>query len=378
MKVGIITFPNSRSYGAILQMEALYNAVSEMGYDAEIINYHNLWMKQHKHTSFGWKSFLGSRWLKQKISYMLHIRMHMGFNSYERKMKKYPGIPVTNPHCLSDIGKRYSAVICGSDQVWNPDITNGDLSYFMDFCDDSTARISYAPSFGLEKLPDSFAENVKRELAQFSHISVREESGRSIVRELTGSDPQIVLDPSLLMDCKYWEKQEKIHPAAAKAEKYILYYTVKSSESLWRYCLRLAEQNNMKILRIGSNMIRRPFERNQYVEPLCDVTPDEWLYLMHHAQCVVTNSFHGLAFAVNYRKNVHVEFSSLTNTRLTNMVNIFGLQSQVVEDEYKILPIATDYTQTDRVLPVLKEESWNFLMEALSGISKDDKREYQV
>ena len=365
MKVGILTFPNSKSYGAVLQMFATYMVCQERGYDAEIINYHNAWMKQEKHFTQSNERSGNFVWLKKKISNLLHIRMIKGFSKFEENMIKYPKRPIVDKQQLRHIGNRYSAVICGSDQVWNPDITNYDVSYFLDFCGADTSRISYAPSFGVEEVSEEFGEKIKGELEQFDAISVREEAGQKIVRSLIGVEPQRVIDPTLLIDAEQWRKYESKHPQAEG--DYILYYTIRSSDTLWKYCLDLAQKTNMKILRIGSNVISKRLKAQEGMEYVSDVTPDEWLYLVRNAKYVVTNSFHGTAFSINFRRNFYVEFSSLTNSRLENIVKMLGLEDRVLSEGKEIVPGQTDYTKTEAVLPGIKEESLTFLLQALEN-----------
>lgn len=363
MKVGILTFPNSTSYGASLQMYALYSTVREMADDVQIINYHNPYMKWQKHTAKMSQLSPHRRFVTIMGMKLLHYRQYAGFRRFESKMLKNPRNPVSKKNSLLRIGKSYDAVICGSDQVWNPDITNQDLSFFLDFCGPETRRISYAPSFGVDQLPEEYAAVVKNELLRFSNLSVREVSGQKLIQELIGRDAQLVVDPTLLLNSSDWEKCEKAHPAAMG--EYILYYTVRSSETLWQYCLEMAKEQELKILRIGSNIISKHMKNTDWGEYVCDVSPDEWLYLIHHARYIVTNSFHGTAFAINYRKDFFVEFSSLTNSRLSNIVKLLGLENQIVQGDRRDLSLTTDYSLAEKLLPRMKADSLNYLKQAL-------------
>lgn len=363
MKVGVFTFPNSRSYGAALQMFALYQTCRDMGYDAEVINYYNLWMKQEKHMHIGQGTNAAILWGKRKVYDLLHLRMKARFARFEGMMRKYPPKSFSCKAQLVPLAKRYGAVICGSDQVWNPDITDHDLSYFLDFCGKETSRISYAPSFGVESISGEFAQAAAEELKAFDHLSVREGEGQNLIRKLTGMEAKLVLDPTFLLDAGKWEKYEKICPQA-KGE-YILYYTVHNSRVLWQKCLELAQKTNMKILRIGANMISKYLKKEDRVEYVTDVGPDQWLYLLHHASYIMTNSFHGTAFSINYRKNFYVEFSSATNSRLTNIVGLLGLEDRVLHQNLDIVPSAADYSGVETVLSRLIEDSHGFLENAL-------------
>lgn len=373
MKIGILTFPNSTSYGASLQMYALYKTAQELGNDVEIINYNNSYMKSQRHIAKMQTHGAWIRTIRIGLKSVMHLRQYMGFREFEKLMTKYPVQPISKKQRMEQISERYDATICGSDQVWNPDITNYDLSYFLDFCGPGTRRISYAPSFGVEELSGDYGEAVAKELDRFSSLSVREETGKKLIMQLTNRNAKLVLDPTLLLDSEDWKALEEPHPSADG--DYILYYTVRGSESLWQYCLKLAKKCNMKILRIGANAISKNFKRSDDFEYVCDITPQEWLYLIHHARYIVTNSFHGTAFAINYRKDFFVEFSSLTNSRLTQIINMLGLEKQVVTDENASLPDTTDYAQTEELLPTMKMESLTYLKQALEEVAEKNEKE---
>lgn len=361
LKVGIFTFPNSISYGATLQMYALYHTVSKLGHVPEIINYHNAYMKAERHMMAGHASWKDKA--RKMARGLLHHRLYSAFRRFEkRNLLCYPEKPFADAGKLPEIGKRYGAVICGSDQVWNPDITDTDLSFFLNFCGEGTRRISYAPSFGIDTFSPEFCEAIQDELAQFYALSVRETPGQALVQSLLGKEVPIVADPTLLMDAAEWEKMERKHPAACG--DYILYYTVRRSTSLMRRCQELAEKTGMKIVVVGGNPLKKLKQRDQGIEYAVDISPEEWLYLLHHARYVVTNSFHGTAFSINFRKDFYVEFSSLTNSRLTYIVKTLGLTSQVVGKE-AISGAAADYTVADKVLPAMRNASLDYLTEAL-------------
>lgn len=342
-------------------MYALYRTIAEMGHDVELIHYQNSWMKKALHTAQMQNSSGISRRIKRCAKRLIHHRLFRVFRRFERKMVCFPGRLVTDRRKLPEIAKRYDAVVCGSDQVWNPDITGYDLSYFFDFCGSDTKRISYAPSFGVEKLPEQFAQAAAEELRRFAAVSVREEEGFALVGEMIGSTATLVLDPTFLRDRAQWEAEEE--PYFTQCEDYILYYPVRSTGCSWSYCEGLAERTGLKILKIGGGLKDRSTEKVRYLK---DVSPGELLYLIHHAKYVVTNSFHGMALAINYRKDFFVELSSATNSRMAQLVRSFGLESRVIKDAQTALPLETDYSTTNEMLPKWKEQSLQFLRDALT------------
>lgn len=364
MKVGIFTFPNSTSYGATLQMYALFHTVNELGHDAEIINYHNAYMKAGKHVA----KTGGKRSLREIVRFcartVLHRRLEKNFRDFEKKnMLLFPEKKIVDKRKLSFANERYDAVICGSDQVWNPCITDTDLSYFLDFCDDKTRRISYAPSFGTKSFSDDFCNLIRKELVKFHAVSVRERQGSELIQKLLGKETQVVLDPTLLVDSKQWESFEENNRICDG--EYILLFTVKNSEGLLARCRELAVKTGLTVIVVGGSIIKQIKNRDPYIKYAVDASPSEWLGLVHNARYVVTNSFHGTAFSIIFRKSFYLELSSLTNSRLTNIVSLLGLEDRIVKPGEAIEPSEADYTETERRLPELIHSSLDYLKNAL-------------
>lgn len=356
MNVGLMTFPNSTSYGAALQMYALYHTVEKLGHTPEVINYQNTYMKEQRH-------FAERAGLRYASAKLLHHHLYHNFRNFENKhMAGYPKKAISNPRKLRELAERYDAVICGSDQVWNPDITGEDLSYFLNFCQGNTRRVAYAPSFGISEFPGDFVNKIRGDLEKFHALSVREAPGQALLSDLLGQDVPLVCDPTLLMDAGEWAELEKPHPAGEG--EYILYYTIRSSAALWNKCRAFAREKGLKIVVVGGNLLKNRLKKDEQIRYAVDISPEQWLYLVHHARYVFTNSFHGTAFSINYRKDFYVEFSSLTNSRLEQIIRTLGLRGQILGEE-AVTGAAADYSVSDQVLPRIREASMNYLANAL-------------
>lgn len=357
MRVGIFTFPNSTSYGAELQMYALYHAVESLGHTPEVVNYFNAYMKAEKHNS-------RKSWSRRALSRLLHHRLHRSFSRFEKtRMERYPKTPLCDPDGLPKLSSRYDAVICGSDQVWNPDITGSDLSYFLNFCDENTRRVAYAPSFGIEEFSPDFSDAIGPELEKFHALSVREAPGQALIAQLTGKNAPLVTDPTLLLSADDWTKLENPHPAGDGA--YILYYTIRTSTDLWERCKAFARETGLKIVVVGGNPLKKWKQRDQSIQYAVDISPEQWLYLVHHARYVVTNSFHGTAFSVNFRKDFYVGLPARANSRLVQITQALGLTDRIVGEE-ALHPAPVDYSVADRVLPQMRQASMDYLTQALN------------
>lgn len=363
MKVGILTFPNSQSYGATLQMYALQQAVERLGHTAEVINYHNHYMRMCKHVRRDGESMLHLV-LRTSVSRCLHARLYRVFRDFEKEyIRLSPDARVAHRDTLRRLGERYDAVICGSDQVWNPKITGNDMSYFLDFCTQKTKRVAYAPSFGFTQFPESFCQAIQPELERFEALSVREEAGKDIIKTLVEKPVTVVADPTFLIDKNEWEKLEQSYPTPEGG--YVLLFTVRKAPHVYERGVQLAREKGLKAIVVGGNSLRNKKNDDPRVEYAVDIGPREWLYLMHHARYVVTNSFHGTAFSVIFQKDFYVEYPKHTSSRLSQIIERFGLQSRVLQQGEPLTDEPMPYEQAQETLAVMREQSLHYLQAAL-------------
>ena len=362
MKVGILTFPNSVSYGACLQMIALQDTVRRLGHEVEIINYHNPYMKAEKHVGKGENPI--KRALRRRVRLLLHRRLYRRFRRFERQHAAYhPTRAFTDKGRLTAIGGRYDAVICGSDQVWNPHITNADSSYFLDFCGDGTKRVAYAPSFGVVTFPDGFEEKMAPELKKFHALSARELPGKELVERLTGRDTTIVTDPTWLVDAADWAAMEQPHPAATG--DYVLYFVVNQSKELLAQCKAFAKQHGLKVVVVGGNPVTAAKNKDPMLAYALDVGPEQWLYLVHHAKHIFTNSFHGTAFSVLFERDLYVQVPGHNGSRLQQVLDSLGMAHREVLEGRELSDAPIDYAQARDVFAQLKAQSLHYLENAL-------------
>ena len=356
MKIGIMTFPNSWSHGASLQMYALFSKLKSMGHDVEVINYFNEYALRPEKQKKDIRSMA-----KAVLQNVLHADKKRKFRRFEqRTVVLYPEKPIFDAVKLASLGERYDYVICGSDQVWNPDITNQDLAYFLNFCASGTKRISYAASFGVDSLALDFSKKIKPELEKFYAISVREQVGEKMIFDMLGKQADVVLDPTFFLCGSQWKK---IQRSVSKIQgNYILYYTVSPSDSLYRFCEKLSAQTGLKIVLVGGNCFSKNTDHLLYAN---DIAPDELLYLIDHATYVVTNSFHGLAFSIHYRKNFYVNLSSATNSRLEQLIQSLALESRVVNEDSQVFTDKIDFSIIEGTISDLTRASERFLIDAL-------------
>ena len=109
--------------------------------------------------------------------------------------------------CFNDMNNaEFDYFVCGSDQIWHPRWSNSFL--FLEFAPESK-RIAFSASFGVSLLPEEVKAEYKKRLSEMKAISVREETGASIVKELTGKNVPVLIDPTLMLDKDDWRKVSK-------------------------------------------------------------------------------------------------------------------------------------------------------------------------
>jgi len=357
MKIGIITWHHGGNFGSVLQALALCETLKELGYDAEVINY---LPSPYGHLTP----------LRDKICQLLSAffpkyreKVFPQSDSFIRKnMSQSPAL--YNRQELKNYSKKYDSIICGSDQIWAPNVFND--VYFANFASPKTRKVSYATSIGLNYLPEELIPNYRKNLKDFYAISVREDKGRDLLKINCRIDSDVCLDPTLLHDRSFYSQFEK--ELKGVDEKYVFCYFLKSDTGYFRLVSEYAEANDLKIIgvapvEVDSGLLRR----------LDNIGPDLFLRLIHHADCIFTDSYHGTIFSMLYHKIFFTfkrfgDNDSLNqNSRLEQLNKYFGLkpipsQAKLSElDQYLF-----NYENFDNQLNVLRSQSIDFLNKSLS------------
>lgn len=299
LQVGILTYHFSDNFGAVMQAYALRQWFLRRGCAAHFINYHP------KHVEEGgdliaplnprnWRrnlKILYLRWsfLRRRLFGDSAQRAH--FVTFQERELGLSGPRLEHLEQLNQIGSSYDLLVCGSDQIWNPSLQRGlDPAYFLAFAASSRPRrISYAASFGKAALDEAFRDEAGRLLRGLDGISVREESGVAIVRDVCGREAACVPDPTILLG----DFTALLAGVPAERGDHIFCYALRTGEGI-------REVADLVSARIGApilspyNAHRRWPEIGATVYP----SPPSWLALLDSARVVVTNSFHGTALSV--------------------------------------------------------------------------------
>lgn len=177
----------------------------------------------------------------------------------------------------------------------NKSIPNELSFYYLEFIDESK-RISYAPSFGFTAFPPEDIEQHRRGLMRMHALSCREQEGCELIRELTGREAQKVLDPTLLLTANEWPEIEK-KPSFKIPNKYLLQFFLGEVTPEYRAEInRIAAARGLQILNINDKTDPKHYA----------IGPDEFVWLVHHADTVCTDSFHASVFSIIFERNLRV------------------------------------------------------------------------
>lgn len=257
----------------------------------------------------------------------------------------------------------YDAYICGSDQIWNPTYKSTGSAYFLQFAPEYK-RIAFAPSFGLSSLPDSLHAIYKEWLNGIPYLSVREEQGAKIIKELTGRDALVVPDPTLCLTRKQWGQVEK-KPSFIDDKQYVLTYFLGNETNKYRRFIEAyAKQAGVKIINLFD--MREP----EYYA----TDPAEFVWLIHHAKAMFTDSFHGTVFSMIF----HTPFlvfdriesgGTKMSSRIETLLSMTGLEKQQFGLTKNI--DNTNFRQVDEIIHNNKKRAISFLNSALSEVCSE-------
>ncbi len=257
---------------------------------------------------------------------------------------------------------RYDAAVVGSDQVWhNWHRMERELSfYYLSFMDEKK-RIAYAPSFGFTTFPPEDLEEHRHGLMGMASLSCREREGCELIRTLTGRPAEKVLDPTLLLSAEEWQKNEK-RPRFRVPDRYLLQFMLgQVPAGYMAEMLSIAKERNLQVLNINQSSDYRRY----------GLSPAEFIWLIHHADVVCTDSFHATVFTVSFGRNLRV-FERMSTSmghmfgRLHELLESLGLADNIVGSGERLSTELSD--EAREFLQGERERSLQYLRDSLSRV----------
>lgn len=377
MKIGIISeyTTSTVNYGNCLQAYALNQYIQNLCADVEV---QTIVIKHsYKEKILTSKIPISALWKKafRRIGYFFYNEG----NFPERESRKKQFLNFENEYInMSDTSLDYTDIensdydilIVGSDVVWIQGRYYINRIKFLDFnFHNPIKKVAYAASFGHDYIPEENKNHIRRCLKQFDNISVRESTTVEMLKMLGIEDVRATLDPTLLLSACEWAGMET-EPKEVGGIKYAFVYLQSPNLSQHKMIEKICHEKNLQVVTIPfasgrKNKLDRAFG------DIClwDASPQNWIWLMHHAEYVITDSFHGIVFStIFHRKFVPIQRNDghLMN-RLTDYLKTIRYESEpMVSCDYGLPEYGNwDFGTFDYNLDKKRIESVDFLKEAL-------------
>lgn len=364
MKIGILTFQRALNYGAFLQAFATKSFLSSKGYDVEMVDY---WPKEHadyvNKRKLTKTSTLGK--VKQLTLYTLceplFRRRKLKMNLLRRKYLGISGIPKYKKG--EDLNQTdYDAIIYGSDQIWwnhtvYSDVIAYDKTYWGYYLPKRTKRIAYAPSMGIIDIREEDQAFIREALTNFSYLSTRETNLRDALLPYTDKPITTVLDPVFLPDKEFWLQHIKKRRIK---ERYLLYYSLIPTQESRAIATNLAKEKGLKLIEIAPRV--RDFRPSSELIQTADAL--DFISLIHHADYVVSTSFHGTALSIILEKEFCVVGLGKRSGRVESLLTQLGISERYTDHPDNLIKI--DYVDVHKRLEKLQNISRGYLIHAIT------------
>ncbi len=330
--VGVITMHRVINYGSFLQAYATQQIIESLNHKCEIIDYvfPNQW-----HYENGLKKPKGLKPYISEYIYPLGLtKGHRKRKEINKAINKYLKTS-TKFNCPKDILEKppvYDVYITGSDQTWNPKHTKGDETFLLSFAPNNTRKISFSASLAGKNIDSSYRNSFTNLLSKYDNISIRDENGNGVIRELLGREVEVTLDPTLVLDRNEWSRFGNNSFQKFRGKKYIVFYLITHSFDSTPYIYELLSELQKKTGFEVFSFSKIPNVYNIKHTVCSDLSVEHFIQLYEQASYVVTSSFHGTAFAANFGIPMYsvVKDLGFSDDRQASLLNKLGIENCLV------------------------------------------------
>lgn len=356
-KIGILTFHRAINYGAVLQAYATQTVLNDNGFQAEIIDYKNQYVKEYYETPFG-----AAKTLKGKIASCIRYRVQKKRNNefkgfVKNRLKLSCSYTRKN---IVETGEKYDSFMVGSDQVWNLICTDYDATYFLDFVNNDEKKQSFAISLGKFETDETAYKNYLPLIEKFANISLREVAGKQFIDKHIGERATLESDPVFLLKKKEWVQIAEV----PEMSNYVLIYSVDLPNRVLEHGRKMSKLLGKKLVIITLKNKKIALNENEYLKI---PSPEEFIGWICCADFVVSNSFHGTAFSILLNKQFHVvkndEKKGLDNSRLRTLLSNFGLENRLIDADAITDTDEIDYNSVGKIIENTRVINTNRLLE---------------
>lgn len=374
MKVGILTFHRAANFGTALQAIATQKALEKVGIQAQLIDYR----PQYIERTLQRRKIKNAKSVKELASICINSILYP--NMTKRKTNNFleflQYMNVSDKVCtsLEDVKEcvaDYDVIVSGSDQLFNKNITSDDLMYFLPF--EHKKKVSYASSFGESQISKQRIDEIAPYLCDFDSLSVREKTAQNILSDIRNEYSKLkpatnVIDPTFLLTSDEWN-QYADNNLDLPQDGFILTYYMIETPLLSKITKKLEKKTGLPVVNLKPSK-KQVITHNG--KNLAFAGPSQLISCYGKASYIVTNSFHGAAFAINYHKpfyvsSLPVSMAGEVNSRLTDLLELFSLKDRWINDIDVLdsLQLSSIDESVKQKLDKLKQDSFDYLSKAL-------------
>lgn len=364
MKIGIVTIMDYTNYGNRLQNYAVSH-VLQTRFGCRAVS-----LATYKEKAFDNGNYL--LWLKNRAAKMLCAFPRLAEKRFGCNMTRWANfqewskknIPTKNFYgckCLpAGLNQNYDLFFAGSDQIWNYHFSETKFdNYFLRFAE-NRKKAAISGSFGVEEIPVEWRQTYSDGLSGFAHLSVREEAGARIIKDLLGRDVPVLVDPVMLLSREEWLKAAK-KPRVDTSKPYILKYYL-GDEAEEEKIDQWAKEKGYEVYEL----------LNDKIPELYSAGPGEFISLIANTALVASDSFHCIAFAIIFKKPFVVYArrgsGNYMTSRLDTLLGKFGFMGRwkhlLEPKDY----LECDYSGIDERLAVEQEKAMNYIQSVLDSV----------
>lgn len=375
-KVGLAVVTYKDNFGSALQTFATQDTVQNLGFETGIFDISGVhgsinrrkirfYLKRifyKDEFKYLWDSLVSRSKVKMNIASDAYTaNMVIRHKEYEKFNNKYLKFLPTMKSWdeLTNQSKECDFVVVGSDQLWRPSNIAG--GYFtLDFVPNNVKKIAFATSFGVSVMPKILHKTIKRFVSRIDCVSVREEAGKKIAKDIAGRDVPVLCDPSMLLNAEQWMKIQVEQPIVSG--EYILCYLLGDNPQHREFAKRLKQKTGYKIVALLHGSVYIPSDDLFADETPFDIGPGDFINLIRYSKYMCTDSFHGAIFSILNSKRFFAfrrysddsEFS--TNDRINTLLDWTGLSNRLIYGNENVEDLMNQDIDYSKILPLVEKK----------------------
>ncbi len=366
-RVGIVSYNmygNFTNYGSALQSYALHKAIDSIApgeIESVIVDYcpdvlldkdvfnpmDNMWDTSSEAVERCRLSLPAIRENYEKFCRFYNSR-------YRLTSRKYTSSDFND----SLLAENLDGYVCGSDTVFAVPEFGFDDGFYASYRAMNGRSVAYAASFGDYDVTDSDMPELKKRLANFRAIALRENDKLQLVKSLVDVPVYKVIDPTLLLEPSQYKE---ITEEPDVREPYLLLYSRRGDERMQSFAEQMADEQGLKVIEISLNAKNADRHTMRY-----DAGVEEFLGLVRNAAMVVTNSFHGMIFAVQFSRPFYIFSRQLCDTKIAELLALFGLENRMLHTGNEVSGETIDYDAVHDRIAEARKQSLDLLKKELT------------